>query len=728
MALYDTWLSTGLNILWQWQQQPVATQSVDNSRFPWMNEAQIQWIAEEAYKASWSMKWYDFEAAKDEIYRKAMEYKKQKSDLEQRSWVKNSLYKQSLEAKWPIEAKAALATLRIADMADLIRDRVPSMKGYKDDWELLAKVFGDIPNGKQRLADYLNWDISVYEKLKWWADRDTKLMRKVAEIPDDKLTQLMSEYQVAKERRWQKVPKWDTLLWKLWNWIKGDYVEEWVDEGIGFAKFVRDSQKTFADVALQDFGLYPDVYAGAVAWAADVVWNAASFLVWAINPETWEAIKDATEIQSVLKNVGLADTRMFDVSKMATEMWLGILWAEKLLSWVSNIWALEKLAAKFPNWSKYLVKPVGKAVLWGETYSVLESWKAASPRDIWTFIAADVWLPALWSVASSVKRALSPNARDLINKALKPRLSWRKSTVKWLAQFENNVLDAAESVVKNKQNLKFLDEKTGEIVEGVLPRSVRDFAESIGDTKLTVYNAYRAMEWEWADILIPTNAIIEWLEGAKKMRWVDIASPWIQNHLDRQITNIKNLWDLNVDDAARIIKQLWSRVRAFMDNPTPNDISQVVVDNWIASQLRKWLNEAVDWMLGTPQYSELKRAFSALTAIEKDVNRRATSLAWKNAKALTDFLDALNAWDLAYGIVNANPGAVAKWVIQQWMKTLYKHINEPNKNIARLFEMIEKKMTKKWIVQPFGKAAPKVTEALPDLWEWLWAIKELPFQ
>jgi hypothetical protein len=72
------------------------------------------------------------------------------------------------------------------------------------------------------------------------------------------------------------------------------------------------------------------------------------------------------------------------------------------------------------------------------------------------------------------------------------------------------------------------------------------------------------------------------------------------------------------------------------------------------------------------------------------VAKRALIEARRNNKSLLDFTDIFSAWDVMLWLAWWQFWLVAKWLMQKWMKQYYKYLDNPNNNIKKLFQKVEK--------------------------------------
>jgi hypothetical protein len=111
----------------------------------------------------------------------------------------------------------------------------------------------------------------------------------------------------------------------------------------------------------------------------------------------------------------------------------------------------------------------------------------------------------------------------------------------------------------------------------------------------------------------------------------------------------------------------------------------------IANNLRKGLDSSIE-SLTSPGYQTLKNKYGALKTIERDVNRRAIVDARKNVKGLIDFSDIFSGSQVFNGIVTMNPAVAGQGMAAKAIASLYKHYNNPNAIVKRMFTKTENMM------------------------------------
>ena len=212
---------------------------------------------------------------------------------------------------------------------------------------------------------------------------------------------------------------------------------------------------------------------------------------------------------------------------------------------------------------------------------------------------------------------------------------------------------------------------------------------------------------------------------------------WIISNMKKGLEEIGNL---SVEEAQTFSQHLNQNLKAFYKNWNANDIGRSTVEALVNNKLRKAIDESIENALGKGgQYSSLKKQYWQLRNIEEEVAKRALVDQRKNAKNLFDLTDIYSANQVIDSLANLNPIGLVKWGATSLIKNWYKKLNDPNVQIKKLFENIDKEInqngklrnkgnrwtdTKEWINEKLGrkeeidnKKLPK-QEGLNKLREW----------
>ena len=292
-----------------------------------------------------------------------------------------------------------------------------------------------------------------------------------------------------------------------------------------------------------------------------------------------------------------------------------------------------------------------------------------------------------WEIAKTITK-LDSNTLNLIDKSIKPTVAWKQSAAD-LAKFQENVVKSVDSIIQNKDNLKFTDE-LWQTIEWKTPESLQQFSEAIWQTKNSIFQQYNSLAKKaWKTVDVPLDNIVKELDGIINNQLLDISAPWLRKYAEsmkKTVAKINKLW---VEQSQQLLQQLNAKLKAFYRNPNPNDIWKNMVDVLISNNLRQWLDDSILKALWDNQYSNLKSKYGELVSIEKEVAKRALIEARRNNKSLLDFTDIFSAWDIIGWLAWWQFGFVAKWLIQKGIKEYFKFLDNPNNNIKKLFKKVE---------------------------------------
>lgn len=273
---------------------------------------------------------------------------------------------------------------------------------------------------------------------------------------------------------------------------------------------------------------------------------------------------------------------------------------------------------------------------------------------------------------------------ESFNKAVKPSVAG-KNTVGQTDRYQNQALEAVKTIAANKDNLKFVTPE-GDEVTG-LPTNLRQFAESVDQTKKSIYDQYTELARQAGD----AGAEVDLANVANELDAV-IGNKALQISNPEAVEYAKNIKDrltrggkVDATTAEQLIKNYNSSLESFYRNPSYDTASRAAIDAAVVNNLRKDLDSVIENLTGE-QYQALKNQYAALKAIEKDVVKRANMDARKNAVGLIDYTDIFSGGDIVGGILSLNPALFAKGVAQKGIAEFFKKMNDPNRAIKKMFE------------------------------------------
>lgn len=314
-------------------------------------------------------------------------------------------------------------------------------------------------------------------------------------------------------------------------------------------------------------------------------------------------------------------------------------------------------------------------------------------------------IPKKW--LQSIDHGLSSNSytknKELFIKWVKPTVKGKQNITDY-ARFVDDGLEGIASIVKNKENLKFIND-IGEESRGQLPKNLSEFSDAISQTKKKIYSEYDALAKNAGEngALVSTEWIINELKQLENNRTLRLANPGIDGIISNMKKGLEEIGTLTVEEAQTFSQHLNQNLKAFYKNWNANDIGRSTVEALVNNNLKKAIDESIENALGQGErYSGLKKQYGQLRNIEEEVAKRALVDQRKNAKNLFDLTDIYSANQVIDSLANLNPIGLVKWGATSLIKNWYKKLNDPNVQIKKLFENIDKeisqngKLRKKW--------------------------------
>jgi len=294
------------------------------------------------------------------------------------------------------------------------------------------------------------------------------------------------------------------------------------------------------------------------------------------------------------------------------------------------------------------------------------------------------------------KSIIAPSERELENKLLerftkgvRPLLPG-KTTPSQLGKYNDDVITGARTILENKPNLKFTDD-LGEEVLGQKPESLQQFADSIEQTKKTIFSKYDALAKQAgkAGMEVDTVPIASELDSVINNKALGITNPNAVKYAQGVQKRYLDIGKLDATTAQDVIQNYNKSLEAFYRNPSYDTASQAAIDAMLANRIRKSLDEGITGLTGI-QYQQLKNQYGALKNIERDVIKASLRDARKNVKGLIDFTDIFTGGQIVNGILSMNPATLAQGLGARAIKEVYKTLNNPNRAIRKMFDTAEK--------------------------------------
>lgn len=273
-------------------------------------------------------------------------------------------------------------------------------------------------------------------------------------------------------------------------------------------------------------------------------------------------------------------------------------------------------------------------------------------------------------------------------KGVKPLLPGR-TTLSKATDYKEDIVNAVKTINQNKPNLKFTDE-IGDVVTSRNPKSLQEFSDAIEQTKGAVYRQYDDLARRAGEegLKIKVSEIGDELNTVINSKALQLTNPKAIKYAEELKDRLVATGQIDAKTTQEVIQHYNKSLDAFYRNPNYDTASQAAIDAMVANRIRKSLDEGITGLTGE-SYKALKNQYGALKTIEKDVVKATLRDARKNAKGLLDYTDILTGGDIIGGIMTLSPTAIARGVTARGIKEFYKFLNDPNRAISKMFDLIE---------------------------------------
>jgi hypothetical protein len=291
-------------------------------------------------------------------------------------------------------------------------------------------------------------------------------------------------------------------------------------------------------------------------------------------------------------------------------------------------------------------------------------------------------------LSKPIKKELSSVVEKGIEKGVRPTVVGKRTATQ-VKNYYDRAKSAVTTIIDNKDALVLTD-SAGNEIKGSLPRNLKQFAESIEQTKKGIYQKYHGMATEAGEqgSLFDTTTIINKLDDVSG----DLKhNPEIRKYADSLKTEISELHGQPPDIIEARIADLNSSLNGFYEGRVSRAKAQV--DASVANLMREELDNKIMNAAG-PGYKDLKKQYGALKGLEKEVNHRAIVDARKNTKGLSDLTDVFTQGEILAGALTMNPAMIARGAAGKGIKEYYKYLNSPNRIVKNMFGDAEKILNK----------------------------------
>ncbi len=315
------------------------------------------------------------------------------------------------------------------------------------------------------------------------------------------------------------------------------------------------------------------------------------------------------------------------------------------------------------------------------------------------------------ATAADLDAQLAKTVEKGMNKGVRPSVAGKELAGN-VRDYHAKAMTAVEEIVKNKNDLKLTDAEGNKVVK--LPENLKQFSESIEQTKREIYKEYTKMAEASgnAGAMIPTQPIIAELAPVLESVPLMDHSPSTVQYAKAKIKTLQDRGGYSVLDAQDSIQKLNESLDSYYKNPTPARLGKAYVDAIVANNLRSLIDDVITKTEG-PGYAELKQKYGALRSIEGDVTKRAIVDDRKNTKGLIDFTDVFSGYHLIQGVLTGSASTVTAGIASKIIAGTTKLLNDPNTHVKKMFKTAEKLVESKQSLATKG-VTPSLTRPPED--------------
>lgn len=279
---------------------------------------------------------------------------------------------------------------------------------------------------------------------------------------------------------------------------------------------------------------------------------------------------------------------------------------------------------------------------------------------------------------------------ETYNKAIRPSVS-NKGNAAQAAQADANAVSGVKAIAENKGNLSLTDAE-GNVVKGEYPKTVDQLSQAIEQTKRGIFDKYDALAKEagQSGMTVDTAPAASELRSVADSKALQIANPDSVAYAKSVADRLEKSGPIDAKTAQDVVQHLNASLKAFYRNPSYDTASRAAVDALVANKLRESLDRGITEATGE-QYGALKRQYGALSSIEKDVARRAASVAKSAPQGLVSTLSNISSGvELVNGLMHLSPAHLAASGVIKGIQMYAKYLNNPDVGVAKIFSQIEK--------------------------------------
>lgn len=255
----------------------------------------------------------------------------------------------------------------------------------------------------------------------------------------------------------------------------------------------------------------------------------------------------------------------------------------------------------------------------------------------------------------------------------------------------------AVGVLAEHKDLIELVDKKGKAIKA--PRNAMETSQAIHKTKEYLYPEYTEMADAAAKAggRINTDGIVSKLKAMKNKDGLYEANTAMHPRINRLVKDMEKLNGADPTAVQRRIEQFNKSLGDILKGSEPK-----ALDISVVGELRKLNDEVISEYAGAG-YSDLRKKYGALLAIEKEVNREALRSMRRPSGWGEGMKDAFTGEDITLSLLTQNPAFIARGVVRESVGAAFRQAKNTDKHIKKMFESAYKE------AEPY-----KLTSATPE--------------
>jgi hypothetical protein len=250
---------------------------------------------------------------------------------------------------------------------------------------------------------------------------------------------------------------------------------------------------------------------------------------------------------------------------------------------------------------------------------------------------------------------------------------------------DRSTMNAVDSIIANKDDLKLTDANDREMRPGELPKTLHQFMQGIDQRKEAIFNQYDEMAARAGGqgVKVPLQPAIDALMQVAHQPEVLAAHPGITATAERFAKNWAEAGALSPKQMQKLIQNLNATYAG--PSPTREIISERTLIQPVMQTMRATLNQAIESSQG-PGYQPLKKQYGDLLSIERDVANAVQREAKNIPGGLgATFANLISAGELLHGVILMEPRALATAASVKGAQMALRWAKSPNRAVQEMF-------------------------------------------